>query len=340
MSAEQDLDMGVNQTAEKDEIDEIEKILNPSSEKAEAADIAHDDDDDGDDERTQVDKELENAGTDDEREAIRARRRDDRKNRKSRQREKSASLERQVNALTKQNQQFIEQLSTLQDRDAGAQLAQVDRAIQEANNAYQYHKNLVGDATTKGDGRAAAEATEAMIDARNRSKELTGLKQRALSTAGAPKPLNQVMVSHAANFLANNKWYGGPQSADQDSRVLSSIDNSLAAEGWDSTTPEYWTELNARGAKYLSHRFNGESATMKQNSSYTGQNTAVSTPGKNPIAGGGGDGGSNKGGGVSFGLSSERVKAMKDAGAWEDTARRNAMIARYQAHDKSEKTSR
>lgn len=336
--ADQDLDAGVNQTADKDEIDEIEKILNPASEKAEDKSTHEDDEDDGDDERTQVDSELANANTEVEREAIRARRRDDRKNRKSRQREKSASLERQVAALTKQNQQVIEQLASLQDNNTGAQLAQVDRAIQEADNAYQYHKNLVGDATTKGDGRAAAEATEAMIDARNRSKELNGLKQRATSAANAPKPLNQVMVSHASNFLGANKWYGGPQSADQDSRVLSSIDNSLAAEGWDSTTPEYWTELNARGAKYLPHRFNGESATMKPNTAYTGADKATaSAPGKNPMAGGGGDGGSNKGGGVTFGLSAERVKAMKDAGAWEDTTRRNAMISRFQAYDKSQR---
>lgn len=332
--ADQDLDTGVNQTADKSEIDEIEKIINPSSEKDDVAEVAHDDDDE-EDERTQVDSELADASSESEREAIRARRRDDRKNRKSRQREKSASLERQVAALTKQNQQVIEQLSSLQDNNTGAQLAQVDRAIAEANNSYEYHKNLVGDATTKGDGRAAAEATEAMIDARNRAKELTGLKQRATSAINAPKPLNQVMVSHASNFLSSNKWYGGPQSADQDSRVLSSIDNSLAAEGWDSTTPEYWNELNARGAKYLPHRFNSENATMKQNSGYNGSDK--SSPGKNPIAGGGGDGGSNKGGGVSFGLSAERVKAMKDAGAWDDTARRNAMIARYQAHDKASK---
>ena len=334
--ADQDLDSGLNQTADKNEIDEIEKILNPASEKEDKAEVSHDDDDE-EDERTQVDSELADASSDDEREAIRARRRDDRKNRKSRQREKSASLERQVAALTKQNQQVIEQLASLQDNNTGAQLAQVDRAIIEANNAYEYHKNLVGDATTKGDGRAAAEATEAMIDARNRSKELTGLKQRATSAATAPKPLNQVMVSHASNFLSSNKWYGGPQSSDQDSRVLSSIDNSLAAEGWDSTTPEYWNELNARGAKYLPHRFNADNANMKQNSSYNSSDKVAPAPGKNPIAGGGGDGGSNKGGGVSFGLSAERVKAMKDAGAWEDTSRRNAMIARYQAHDKASK---
>lgn len=338
--ANPDNDTGVNQTADKDEIDEIEKILNPASDKADKVDSSHDDDeDDGDDERTHVDKELESAETDDEREAIRARRRDDRKMRKTRQREKSASLERQVQALTKQNQQVIEQLASLQDNNTGAQLAQVDRAIQEADNAYQYHKNLVGDATTKGDGRAAAEATEAMIDARNRSKELMGLKQRATSAANAPKPLNQVMVSHASNFLGANKWYGGPQSSDQDSRVLSSIDNSLAAEGWDSTTPEYWTELNARGAKYLPHRFNGENTTVKQTIVYNGANTTPSVSGKNPVSGGNsGDGGSNKGGSVSFGLSAERVKAIKDAGAWDDSARRNKMITRYRDYDKSSNT--
>ena len=334
--ADRDLETGVNQTADKDEVDELEKVLHPASEKEERAEVVHDDDDE-DDERTQVDNELANADSESEREAIRARRRDDRKNRKSRQREKSASLERQVAALTKQNQQVIEQLSSLQDNNTGAQLAQVDRAIAEADNAYQYHKNLVGDATTKGDGRAAAEATEAMIDARNRSKELTGLKQRATSAANAPKPLNQVMVTHASNFLSSNKWYGGPQSSDQDSRVLSSIDNSLAAEGWDSTTPEYWNELNARGAKYLPHRFSTESATMKPISGYTGAENAKPAAGKNPMAGSGGDGGSNKGGGVTFGLSAERVKAMKDAGAWEDTTRRNAMITRFKAYDSSQR---
>lgn len=340
------LDTNVNQQAAPAEVAELEKGLgltppattpaNPTGTPGAEASGANGEGlgEDDDEDTARRDPELEQAATDEEREAIRERRRHERKDRRTRAKERQATLERTVQALTTQNQQLAEQMYAIQNANTGAQLAQVDAAIAQANQAAEHFKSIVADATTKGDGRTAAEATEAMIAARNRASQLAGLKQNAAQQANRPKPLNPIMVSQAKNFLTENSWYGGPQSQDPDSRVLNALDNSLAAEGWDPTTNEYWQELKVRGAKYLPHRFGAAAVPGGQNSAYNGANGPRAA--KTPVAGSGGDSANvQKTGGVTYGLSAERVKAIKDAGAWDDPKRRDSMIKRYQEYDKS-----
>lgn len=328
------LTVNSDQSATDDEVRQLleptktEPSTEPSTEaKTEAKPADFDVDDDDHEERTtKVDAELADANTDSEREAIRERRRQERKDRRERGREKVSSLERMVQGLAQKNQEMAQQLAVLQDSNSGAQLAQVDAAITEANNAAEHFKNIIADATTKGDGRTVAEATEYMINARNRAQQLVQVKQNAVRVTNQPKPLNPAMAKHATDFMSEHKWFN-VQSADPDSKVMSAIDNSLTAEGWDPTSEAYWSELRARGSKYLPHRFTN--GTKPQ--AYNGANTRGT---KSPVAGSGSNSSSGGSGNVNYGISTERVKAMKDAGIWDDPKRRDAMIKRYRDVDK------
>lgn len=273
--------------------------------------------DDGDeDERTaKVDEELENAETDTDREEIRARRRNERKSRSQRNRERVEVLERNLQAITDQNRALQQQVAAIQDSNTGSQLAQVDQAIGQANQAAEHFKSLIADATVRQDGRAVAEATEYMIAARTRAQQLSEFKANATRAMNAPKPLDTRMVTKSQEFLGKNTWYGGPTSADPDSKVLTALDNSLAAEGWDPTTADYWSELERRKEKYLPHRA-GKLPVARSRS---------------PVAGSGSQAAS---GGATFALSAERVQAIKSAGMWEDTAARAKMIKSYRDYDK------
>ena len=258
------------------------------------------DDEHEEDEKTaKVDSELDEAETDEAREEIRARRRQERKSRGQRNRERVELLERNLQAITEQNRALQQQVSAIQDVNAGSQLAQVDTAITQANQAAEHFKSIIADAATKNDGKTLAEATEYMIAART----------RALDTR---------LVSKTQQFLGKNSWYGGPTSADPDSKVLTALDNSLTAEGWDATTDDYWAELERRKEKYLPHRAErAQTPTAKPRSPVSGGSTQSS------------------GAGTAFTLSAERVAAIKSAGMWEDPAARAKMIKSYRDYDKN-----
>lgn len=270
-----------------------------------------------DDEKTaKVDSELEEAETDEAREEIRARRRQERKSRGQRNRERVEQLERNLQAITEQNRTLQQQVSAIQDVNAGSQLAQVDVSINQANDAAEHFKRIIADAASRQDGKTLAEATEYMIAARTRAQQLTEFKANATRAINAPKPLDSRMVNKSQEFLGKNTWYGGPSSADPDSKVLTALDNSLTAEGWDPTTADYWAELERRKEKYLPHRANKPAPVTRQRS---------------PVAGGSTQ---SAGGGAAFSLSAERVQAIKSAGMWEDPEARAKMIKTYREYDK------
>lgn len=325
----------LNQIADDPEVDELNKGLGldtPKEVDEIKHDSEHDDDDDGDS-TTKVDTELDDAETSDERKAIQERRRQERKDKRLRAREKQQTLERQIDSLARQNRELADRVARLDNSNTGAQLAQLDGAIAEADQAAEHFKSVIADSTAKGDGTTVAEATDYMYQARERARELKAYK--AQSTRVQPKALDPTMVDHAKKFMTENSWYGGPRSTDQDSKVLSSIDNSLAAEGWDPTQETYWQELRARASKYLPHRLATKSQGSGDKPTYNGGDGRA----KSPVAGSGGEGGSNKGGGSSYALSAERVKAIKDAGAWDDPKRRESMIKRYKQYDTNSSNS-
>jgi hypothetical protein len=120
--------------------------------------------------------------------------------------------------------------------------------------------------------------------------------------------------------MARNDWYD-PNGRDTDSKVATKIDEELAEEGWDATAEEYWEELDSRLSKYLPHRYGSKSETQARR-----PRSAVTSSGResSPVARPG-----------EFRLSPERVKAIKDAGKWEDPMERQKMVRRYAEYDRS-----
>ena len=107
---------------------------------------------------------------------------------------------------------------------------------------------------------------------------------------------------------------------DPDSRVALAIDQAMGEEGWNPRTAEYWEELDNRLQKYLPHRYT-EVADEKPS-------RAPSRP-RNVVTGSSRENASSSGGRNTFTLSPEQVRAMKDAGMWDDPDRRAKMIRRY-----------
>lgn len=270
----------------------------------------------------QDDDDGEDRGVDPEREAIREARREERKLKKQIHREKAKESNQLINVLKRQNDQMAERLAVLEKRTAGADVARLDKAIEDAALRVQYAKMKIAEAAKAGDGQGVADAQEAWYDAKRNYESLEALKKRSTSepaSASVPKAPDPRLQKHASDWMARNDWYD-PNGRDTDSKIAVKVDEELVEEGWDPTSEDYWDELDTRLQRYLPHRYG------KQQQAPTRRPRSVVSSGResSPAARPG-----------EFRLSPERVKAIKDAGKWEDQTERQKMIRRYAEYDRS-----
>lgn len=251
-------------------------------------------------------------------EALREQKRLKRTRRKEYHRQVSTEKDVKLTLLERQNQQLLERLSVLERKSHGSDLARLDKAIADQNDRILFAKSKMADATKTGNGELATSAQEMWFEARRQAEALQNLKKRAVApqnqrTIQAPDPQLQ---RHANNWMSNNPWYD-PNGKDPDSRRALNEDSILADEGYDPKTAEYWAELDKRLQRVVPHRYT-EDADEKPRSR---PRSAVTSSGREFA--------SNNGKGNSFTLSPEQVRAMKDAGMWDDAEKRAKMIRRY-----------
>lgn len=279
--------------------------------------------------------ELAAAGSDDEREAIRVRRREERKLRKQRQHDREDTLRRELAARDAVINQLSERLNHIDRRNNGFDLAQLENGMQQLNVAYTVERDRVAKATAAGNGDEAAAGTERMMQIRERFNQLQAAKQAYAQTVNAPPPLDPRIREYGDEWASRNKWYK-PTGNDIQSRITRVIDDALVQEGWDPTTKEYWNELDRRVKDQGFNRQNGNGNGQgnRQNGHFgqggqhdDGQRRNSSAP---PMAGSGSNANAGKGGYV---LSAARVAALKDAGLWDDPAKRKAAIENYKRYD-------
>jgi hypothetical protein len=272
-----------------------------------------------------IDPDNPDAGEDDnEREQIRAARREERKLKRQLHKEKAKESNHLITALRKQNDELAKRLAAVESKTATADLARIDKAIEDGNLRLQYAKMKIAEATKAGDGNAAAEAQEAWYSARQQVEQLHQLKQRAAETASAPRQQapNPDVQRYASDWMERNSWYK-PNTNDTDSKIALEIDKTLVADGFDPATEDYWDELDSRISKYLPHRVKSAQAAPETR---RGPRSVVTGSGResSPVARPG-----------EYRLSPERVRAIKEAGKWDDPTERQKMIRRYAEYDKA-----
>ena len=220
--------------------------------------------------------------------------------------------------LERKNQELMERLSVVERKTHSADLARIDKAIEDQELRLQYAKMKISEAASASDGHAMAEAQEMMYEARRQMEALSNFKKAAVeprqSQGNVPDPRLQRL---AANWMEKNDWYD-PNARDTDSKIAKQIDETLVSEGWDPTSPDYWNELDNRLHKYLPHKYND---TTDVRSSTKRPRSVVTSSGRESV-----NGSTNRN---TFVLKPEQVRAMKDAGFWDDPDKRSKMIKRY-----------
>lgn len=257
----------------------------------------------------------------DDTEAIRSARREKRKAKKMYQREQQREKDVRYNSLVRQNQELLQRLQAVEQRTHGSELARIDKAIEDQHLRIQYAKMKISEATQAQDGDAMTNAQDMLYEARRMAEQLDALKKQSM----APQPAQAIapdraVQRQAAAWMERNSWYD-PGGKDEDSQIALVVDKKMAAEGWVPSDPDYWEELDNRLQKRLPHLYNGEERQERD--------TLVRRP-RSVVTGSGRENAASSGGSkTSFTLSAEQVKAMKDAGMWDDPEKRARMIRRY-----------
>lgn len=326
--------------------DEISQLAPPEPvEKNELEDNHEDLPDDGreDERRTAVDEELDAASNDAEREKIRARRKQERIDKRKRLKDRSEAQERRVADLQATNKRLEERLLNIEKQNHSTTMAQLNVAVEQTDQALEQLRIAEVNATNAKDGPAMLEAKKRIEAIMVHKQTLIDAKSKVeKQVPAAPREsAPQEVIEQATAFRRKHPWFVD-KNKDLDSQILSNIDNAMLKEGWDPRSPSYWTELETRGAKYLPDRF------KKASEGGDGGGGAPDNQGQGSGSGatrrsttvGGGSGGATRsvGGGRQAELSAGRVQALKDANKWDDPVLRAKGIKAYQDYDKEHAT--
>jgi hypothetical protein len=248
--------------------------------------------------------------------AVREARRNRRRAKKDYIKRTNEEKDQRLGLLQRQNQELMERLSVVERKTHGADLARYEKAIEDEEYRFRYAQQKMQEATNNSDGEAFTKAQELWYDSRRKLEAMNNYKEQAAKSSSVESaPANPKLVRLANSWMERNSWYD-PEAGDEDTQIAKVIDNRLVSEGWDPASQDYWDELDNRLQKRLPHRYTrntDETSRRSPRSVVTGSSRESS-----------GRVGSNQ-----FVLEPEQVRAMKDAGFWDDPEKRNRMIKRY-----------
>jgi hypothetical protein len=262
----------------------------------------------------------------DDSDAVRSAKRARRRAKKDLIRTTNAEKDVRLQQLQRENEEFKRRLSYVERETKQGQIARIDKSIEDQKVRLEYAKMKLSEAVQAGDGEAMVQAQTLWKEAENAMGEYTRVRQQAEREAGGKdfQAVDPSVQRNAADWMRRNSWYN-PETSDQDSKIAKKVDELLVTEGWNPSEPDYWDELDSRLHKALPHRYNNS----------TGSDSAVRKP-RNVVGSSGREasaafGGNNR---TQFVLSPERVKAMKEVGAWDNPVRKKTMIENFVEYDR------
>ena len=288
--------------------------------------IESSEDSDEEDHQDDQDNDQQDDENEDEREKIREARREERRLKKELAKQREASSKHKISALEKRNEELARRLAAVENTASSYQFAQIDKAVEDEATRVEYAKMKMLQAAQSGDAVAQMDYLEQLTEAKQRLQQVQHYKKQQLEAAKAPKQnvpneLAAEVQRNAERWLKKNSWFD-TQARDTDSRIAKVIDQELAADGWDPSDSEYWDELDSRLSARLPHRYTSKGGNTKRSAGPTASSRVANTSSAKP---------------GTITLSRERVQAIKDAGAWDDTDKRNKMIRAYASYDRANK---
>ena len=262
---------------------------------------------------------------------LRAAKRGRRRAKKDLIRKTNQEKDARLTQLQRENEEFKRRLGQLERNTKSEHLVRIDKGIEDAQTRLEYAKMKLAEATQNGDGEAMVEAQTMWQAAQEETRNLTTLRQQADQELRRPQEDNTDLPDPqvqklAAQWMRRNKWYN-PAATDPDSRIAKKIDEVMSTQGWNPTDPDYWDELDSRLQRELPHRYNDSNDTETRD--VRRPRNVVGSAGREASAA---YGGSNR---TQFVLSPDRVKAMKEVGAWDNPERKARMVKQFIEFDRN-----
>jgi hypothetical protein len=310
---------------EHDEHVEVIVIVEDESQLSQDADGDDDDQDDDPVARSNDD------GYDDEREAIRERRRQEKQDRKLRRDEAIKRDKLELDFLRKRNDDLERRVSVQEQRTHKMDLSAFDAEISRAENEANMAERVIAKAVAAGNGEDVTQAMRYRDQALSRIQQLNAQKTQV--AAQQPRPQSQqiddVTMAYAKEFISENPWYDA-QGRDEDSAIVIAIDQSLSKDGYDPRSPDYWDELRRRAARRLPERFDSKT---KRAANTEERAETRREPRGGPAVGSGREhapASTRK----EIYVSPERKQALIEAGVWDDPVLRAKYVKRYAEYDR------
>ena len=253
---------------------------------------------------------------DDENDGVRDARRARRRAKKDYIKKTNEEKDQRLVLLTRQNNDLMERLSAVERKTHSADLARMDSSIADEESRLEFFRRKMQEATDNSDGSAFTKAQEAWYESRRKVEAMHSIKTRAVQSPQGNGAVNPKLARLANQWIERNPWYDA-NGADEDSQIAKVVDNKLAAEGWDPATDDYWDEFDKRLQNRLPNRYTED----REDNPRRRPRSLVTASGRESA--------SSRSGGNTFVLEPEQVRAMKDAGLWDDPQKRSRMIKRY-----------
>lgn len=300
-------------------------IIEDSTNRDQAENDADDESDEQIDQKVGSSEENDTSDTEDERAAIRERRRQEKQDRKVRRDEAIKRDKIELDFLRKRNDDLERRLTAQEQRAYHADLSGLDVQIKNAVTEAEMAEKVIAKAVEAGNGDDVAQAMRYRDQALQRAQQLQWQKQQA---ANRPQPqsqqqqLDDVTMSYAKEFIEENPWYDS-QGRNEESAIVLAIDQSLAKDGYDPRSEDYWLELRKRAAKRLPEKFNVDRTNAREMREARG----------GPVVGSGREHAPASTRKEVY-ISPERKQALIEAGVWDDPVLRMKYVKRYAEYDK------
>lgn len=249
----------------------------------------------------------------DDTEAMREARRNRRKAKKELIKRTNVEKDQRLQMLQRQNEELMQRLAKVERKTVESDIHRLDKMMEDEELKLRYWDAKRKDAFTNRDADGFAKAEEALNEAKGRLYQMRQAKQN-FSEAPQEAPADARVVRRAKEWMERNPWYD-PNNKDEDSQIAKIIDKKLTDEGMDPASQEYWDEFDSRLQKRLPHLYTQrEERSERRPRSYVTGSERTSIGSGNTVV---------------FQLEPEQVRAMKEAGFWDDKALRTKMIKRY-----------
>ena len=244
----------------------------------------------------------------------------DRRTRRQIQKQAKERSQRELEFLRQQNAELMQRMSAIEGNTLSQQAQTIAQQYQQALYEKQQAELIIAKAVEAGNGDDVTQAMRIRDEANYRAAQLAQAQQQAEQYAqqAAQPRTDPRVVDYAKQWLDANPWYN-PQGRDEDSAITKAIDNSLAAEGWNPASEDYWHELTRRVAA----RIGGDEAPAREAAPRRKAPPTGNTREHAPVS-------TRK----EVYVTPERKQAMIEAGVWDDPVARKRYLKAYQAYDR------